>query len=343
MSNANRRNTLKSLFGADPQTLKPEEVAAKIGVPRTDAPRPHTSSGAVKAMGLSLGDMSRELENARKLKESLASGDRVVLLSPELIDNSIVEDRLAREQDPDFQSLVNSIRDDGQQVPILVRPHPEQKGRYQAAYGQRRLRAARTLGIDVKAVIRELSDVDLVLAQGKENSERRDLSFIERAVFAHALIRYGFDRATVQRALSLHKADMTRYLQVLDAVPLEIVNAIGPAPKVGRPRWLALGELINGDRAAALEKIREEIARERFKAEGSDARFQRLFALLSRKKTLADTRSIESADGAILATLKSSGNAQSLSFAAATDPNFVAYVADALPQLFAEFEKAKQG
>src|SRR5690606_36556655 len=52
----------------------------------------------------------------------------------------------------------------------------------------------------VRAVVRDLSDTELVLAQGKENAERRSLSFIERAFFAKALIDHGFDRATAQAA-----------------------------------------------------------------------------------------------------------------------------------------------
>jgi hypothetical protein len=55
------------------------------------------------------------------------------------------------------------------------------RGHFQVAYGHRRLRAAELLQIKVKAVVRYLSDIEMVVVQGKENSDRRDLSFIERA------------------------------------------------------------------------------------------------------------------------------------------------------------------
>ena len=32
--------------------------------------------------------------------------------------------------------LVVSIREHGQQVPVMVRPHPEKDGRYQIVYGR---------------------------------------------------------------------------------------------------------------------------------------------------------------------------------------------------------------
>ena len=48
----------------------------------------------------------------------------------------------------------------------------------------------------VRAVVRTLSDAELVIAQGKENNERRDLSFIERALFAAHLEHRKFERPT---------------------------------------------------------------------------------------------------------------------------------------------------
>ncbi|MFC7555837.1 ParB/RepB/Spo0J family partition protein [Pseudoroseomonas wenyumeiae] len=60
-----------------------------------------------------------------------------------------------------------------------MRPHPTEPGRFQVAFGHRRLRAARDLAKPVRAVVRPLSDRELVLAQGQENSARANLSFIE--------------------------------------------------------------------------------------------------------------------------------------------------------------------
>ena len=44
----------------------------------------------------------------------------------------------------------------------------------------------------------------------------------------------------VQEALSVHKAEMTRLLQLGALIPLHIARAVGPAPKAGRPRWICL-------------------------------------------------------------------------------------------------------
>src|SRR5690606_32194417 len=148
-------NQLKALF----QTMEQPAAGRAADMPspsvepvaHAPAPAPETrtraASGAVKAMGLSLGGLSREIEDARRLKESLSVADRVVEIEPELIDTSFVSDRLGHaDGDEDFQALMHSIEASGQQVPVLVRPHPERSGRFQTAYGHRRIRAAARLG-----------------------------------------------------------------------------------------------------------------------------------------------------------------------------------------------------
>ena len=75
-------------------------------------------------------------------------------------------------------------------------------GRYQTAFGHRRVRVAGLLGRTVKAIVRALSDDELVVAQGLENSAREDLSFIERAVFALRLETSGRSRSIIQQALA---------------------------------------------------------------------------------------------------------------------------------------------
>jgi ParB family chromosome partitioning protein len=310
-------------------------------VPAETTMRPRASSGAVKAMGLSLDGLSREVEEARRLKESLSEAERIVELDAALIDTSFVNDRLGRDDDSDagFADLVRSLEASGQQVPVLVRPHPQTPGRYQTAYGHRRIRAAARLGRPVKAIVRPLTDTELVLAQGKENTERRDLTFIERAFFAHALIARGFERGVVQDALSLHKAEMTRFLQVAEAVPLHIANAIGPAPKIGRPRWMALAELLKGE--AARVKAQDEIGRAGFRAATSNERFNLLFKRLNRSVNppapAAAPLAVEDAAGRVIAHVTSSGKRARVEFVDEMGEGFADYLRAELPGLMAGF------
>jgi ParB family transcriptional regulator, chromosome partitioning protein len=321
----------------DALPLAPSEPPARARAP---APAPaRTSSGAVRAMGLQLSSVSRELDAARALQDSLSSGDRIVEIDPELIDPSIVRDRLSVEEDGDeaFLALVESLRDNGQQVPVLVRPHPDNGGRFQTAYGHRRVRASARLGRKVRAIVRSLSDSELILAQGKENTERRNLSFIERAFFARSLVRHGFDRAMVERALSLHKAEMTRFLQVADAVPEGVARAIGPAPKAGRPRWLALAQSLR--EPGAIHLARDIIAKAGFSLAPSDERFRRVHDGLAGTTTAERPVVVDIPDdtGRVVARL-TDGARLKIEFEPGQPPGMADYLAERLPDLLKSFE-----
>lgn len=241
------------------------------------APREAVRAGAVRTMGLALDRLGSALP-----------GETVEEIDTALCEPSFVRDRIEdggsdAGEDVDggdaadgIVELADSIAEGGQAVPILVRPHPTAPGRYQIAYGHRRWRACRRLGRPVRAIVRPLDDDALVVAQGRENNARRDLSFIERAEFAAALVRRGTSRAVVGRALGVDKSELARLLAVADGLPPGLAKAIGRAPKAGRPRWLRLVELCRGEGAA--------LARERAAAHAhlpSDQRFNAVLAALA--------------------------------------------------------------
>lgn len=223
------RDILKSMVGAVEPT-RPEVPSVQ---------QPHRPSGAVKAMNLSLGRLGEEAAAAKALRESLASGDKVLEIDPAAIEMSFIRDRIPVDKDAEFERLKQSIQESGQQVPILVRPDPVRAGHYQAAYGHRRLRAAAEIGVPVKAVVRKLTDEELILAQGQENGPRVDLSFIERALFARRMDEHGFSRDMIAKALATDKPETSRLLQVAQTIDPEIILAIGPAPRSdARAGWL---------------------------------------------------------------------------------------------------------
>lgn len=350
MTGRDRKNSLKSLFGGDmvPADARAPETKSLPVADEPPAGQGRASSGAVKAMGLSLSSITREAEEARALRLALEEGEHIVSLDPDRIERSFVNDRLSDEErdDPDFLTLVDSIRASGQQVPILVRPAAEDSGRYQIAYGHRRLKAARRLGQPVRAIVRRLTDDELVLAQGKENAERRNLSFIERALFAYTLVARGFERKLVCEALAIQKSELSRLLQVAEAVPLQFVHDIGPAPKIGRERWMALGALFQNGNGAEIEKAHDEVASERFRTAASDERFQMLLDRLTRRVEKAATPVAETftrPDGTIFARLEKRGRAARIAFAPDVDADFVAEVTGRLKTDYATFLAARKG
>src|ERR1700761_1590144 len=190
-----RRDRLKGLFDDPAQEL----AAANLEEAAMRGP-----AGPVRSMALTLGRMEEE---TKAMQEALLSGERIVELDPDLVEISFIRDRLADAPLDLDDELVQSIDENGQEVPILVRNHPTIKGRYQIAYGHRRLQAVKLLGRKVQAIIRKLDDTDVVIAQGIENSARRNLSYVERAVFALNLEHGGFDRPVIMKALSTDKTE----------------------------------------------------------------------------------------------------------------------------------------
>lgn len=182
------------------------------------------------------------MSNNRALRSArdAVDGHHVWDLDPADIEDARIGDRL----DPrDVADLRVSIEAHGQAVPILVRRHPDDPKRYLLVYGRRRLEAIRTSDKvrKVRALIATLDDGAAVRAQVSENTARRDLSFIERALFARALVESGFgSQAEVADVLNLSKSAISMALSVARGVASDLVAAIGPACGVGRPRWEAL-------------------------------------------------------------------------------------------------------
>ncbi len=335
-----RRNLLTNLLGADAPAAPARELAAANPPPDESAPelaaanpmvRPRVPAGAVRAMSLTLDKIEEE---SRALRAAMATGAAIVELDPETIEPAFIRDRLDEEAGPDFEALKDSMRAHGQTVPILVRPHPKEEGRFQAVYGHRRLRAAKELKVKLRAVVRQLDDHELVLAQGIENSARRDLSFIERALFALALETSGYDRPVIMAALSTDKTELSKMLTTARALPRAIVSAIGPAPRAGRRRWMQLAELMKSREA----RRRVEIALADLSPEiDTDARFVRALTAAVAPAPRPAPETIRGADGAPLARVKRDGAATVLRFDEKTAPEFADFVAARLAAIYEDF------
>lgn len=195
-------------------------------IPDTAARRPAADKprGTVGALQSSLS----------KLQENAVQD-----IAPDLIEDAGVEDRLGFDHHA-HKSLKQSLETYGQQVPVLLRPHVKRPGRYEIVYGRRRLRALKELGLPVKAMVRQLDDHALVMAQGQENTARQDLSFIEKASFAAQLQESGYERQTIADALSIDLPMVSRLLKVGTAFQMDWLRQIGAAPAIGRDRWMDL-------------------------------------------------------------------------------------------------------
>ena len=331
-----RKNLLADLDGGE-LTAVNFDSATGGDVPRRLAQPTLGSRGAVGAMSRSLEMISAERRAAQVLGERIAAGQNVVEIDTVLIDPSFVTDRM-RGTDQDHAKLKELIRQHGQQVPVLLRPHPSQPSRFQVAYGHRRVRALAELERPVRAVVRELTDDELVVAQGQENNARKDLSFIERASFAATLEDRSFGRETIMAALNVDKTELSRLISVSRAIPRDIVEAIGPAPKAGRRRWMELADRLGArgaDKAAA--PILDD---DKFRSRDSDGRFGFLYAALAPRRPKAARPTVWTGDdGKKVVRIERSLDRTTLVVDDKTAPAFGEFVIDRLPELYRAFRE----
>lgn len=309
-------------------TPKPDDVTENSGS-RVDYAR----RGASRSMMQSLDDLA---ENSMRVLE----GDTIVLLDPGKLDPSPYADRIGEDQEKD-QELLTAIKEAGQLVPVLVRPHPTSSGRYIIVFGHRRVRAAQALGREVRAVVKPLEEIAHVVAQGQENSARNDLSFIEKAAYARRLLESGIDKSTIKTALTIDDTLLSRMLSVVDIIPDAVLDALGAAKGVGRDRWEELKKLV-------LQPTKAEHALVLIESDDFlEAEANQKFAVLidglksSRTKKPASKRSalkVWNVSEGVKVSTKDSGKAFTLALKSKDASQFGAFLAERLEGLYEEFQ-----
>ena len=329
-----RTDTIKNLFAAS-QTIP-------LSDDNNRPVHPRVSAGAVRSLKDSFSEVEKENQ---KLREELALGMTIIEIDPTLIDPSPVSDRFREDDTTSFETLKQSIAQSGQEVPILVREHPTNPGRYQSAYGHRRIRAARELGLPIKAVLKPLSDEALVVAQGLENGSREDLSFIERAIFAMRIEDAGHKRSVVQHALSIDRAEASKLIAVAKAIPHDIVEAIGKAPKIGRGRWQAFADLLTD--AEALNRTRDAITVSAFATRDTDKRFLIAFSAASRRAEKQVSKAVRllpviASGGQRIGQIQQADRELKLTIDKNVPASFAEFLVEQLPHLFDAFSASDE-
>ncbi|MGH0004783.1 plasmid partitioning protein RepB [Pseudovibrio ascidiaceicola] len=237
-----------------------------------------------KSAGALLGEASK---NVAALAEKKYSPRDIRSLDPASCLPSIVLDRVLEEDDAELESLKDSIKSQSQQVPILVRPHLEEPDLFQIAYGHRRVKACRALGLAVQAIVRDLNDEQLVIAQGKENEERKNLSAIQKALFVKSLDEKGFPNKIIVEAVGAGKPPLISKLKkIVRSIPMDIIEKIGVAPNTSRSKWetLAIHCDENPLQQNSLQKRINALSRyERWQKADSDTRFKIVMSELTKK------------------------------------------------------------
>jgi ParB family chromosome partitioning protein len=148
-----------------------------------------------------------------------------------------------------LDELATSIAVRGVIQPVIVRPLPGVAGRYQLVAGERRWRAAQRAQIhEIPAIIRELSDRDVMALALIENLQREDLNAIEEARAYHRLAEgEGMSQAEIARMVDKARSHIANFQRLL-SLPEPVIALV----EQGRLSMGHARALVGAENAAAL-------------------------------------------------------------------------------------------
>lgn len=136
-----------------------------------------------------------------------------------------------------LNELISSIKEKGVIQPILVR---SRKDGYELIAGERRLRAAKTLGIEeVPALVRDVDDADMIGLSLIENIQREELNPIEEAHAYQRLIdEFQFTQERMGQAVGKDNTTISNSIRLL-SLPKKIQDYLASgALNVGHAKLL---------------------------------------------------------------------------------------------------------
>ena len=143
---------------------------------------------------------------------------------------SILENRFQPRQNYDeakLEELKASIKEKGVLQPILVRKHEDG---YEVVAGERRLKAAKAIGLEqVPVIIRNVTDREALVLALVENMQREDLNVIEEALgFKRLMEEFNFTQESIGEAIGKDRSTVTNLLRLL-RLPEEIQKQVADA------------------------------------------------------------------------------------------------------------------
>lgn len=148
------------------------------------------------------------------MKQRLKCAAEVYSIPQELIDPNPNQPRKRFDFD-ELESLAQSIRENGILQPITVRRTDDR--RYELIAGERRLRAARLVGlIRVPALVIEMDNRESAMFALIENLQRQDLNFFDEAQALETLItEFNMSREEISKRIGIAQSTLSNKLRIL--------------------------------------------------------------------------------------------------------------------------------
>lgn len=242
----------------------PSEVTGAVEKPQvapSSASAPTQRRSGVAAIGRSIS-IQQELHDARDRLRQFEDAKIIVRLDPAQIRDSRWRNRDLRSFDtPEFRALKEEIQRSGGNVqPIKVRRLADRES-YEIVYGRRRTRACLELGLQVAAVVEDLSEQQAYMEMYRENVARENLTPWEQGVMYDDALTQGLfpSLRRLADALGISSGNVA-VARKLAHLPKEIIEAF-PSPLELQFRWATpLEECLQKDPQRLL-RTAEELAK----------------------------------------------------------------------------------
>lgn len=166
----------------------------------------------------SLSDYINDIEKAKSESE-------IFSIDPNKITLWKYKDRPQNELG-DIDLLAKKMLDIGQQQPCIVRPNSSKKDCYELIAGERRWRAATKASINLKVVIKDLSDNEAAIVQEEENSYNPLSEFAQGMSYFNQIKAGVLRQVDLIEKLGISKQKLSRLLSY-SQIPTDVCNAIG--------------------------------------------------------------------------------------------------------------------
>lgn len=185
-------------------------------------------------------------------------GARLASLNPTDIVPNRAQPRSVFDQD-DLDELVTSIREVGVLQAIVVRPLPDQPGKYELIMGERRLRASKIVGLErIPAIVRDTADENMLRDALLENLHRAQLNPLEEAsAYQQLLTDFGITQEQLAERIGRSRPQISNTIRLL-RLPTAVQNKVAAGVlSAGHAR-----ALLALDDDAAMSKMADKIINE---------------------------------------------------------------------------------
>lgn len=209
-----------------------DEPAIRFSVPASSQdggePPKKKAKGLGRGLGALMGETRREEPLAmpsRNAAGSVPPEAGLAMLATAAITPHPEQPRRHFDEDA-LAELAASIAQRGVIQPIIVRP-TDKKGRYQLVAGERRWRAAQRAHLhEIPAIVRELSERDVMALALIENLQREDLNPIEEARAYHRLAEEeGLTQADIAKMVDKSRSHVANFQRLL-SLPEDVISLV---------------------------------------------------------------------------------------------------------------------